>query len=452
MNTTIAEVYQNCVQRTRGWRDVSVLTQLKKNQWLPHEIIQRQRLELLLKILRYSEVHVPYYRSLWKSIGFSPEDVKKESDIIGLPIISKDTLRENYDSILSEVDPHHDIWKSSGSTGMPFPFRLDKMTIIYNTFGSLSRGRSWWGFDYGQPEGMIWSGLSDVSGTWRGRLETLKRRLSWSLKNIKLIDVYGLDQSTIADGYFAFLKHQPIVLRAISSGLYRFCAGIDQLGLDGTKIGVKGAIYTGEGLSDPQRKLIERVLGCKTICEYGCTELGVIGFECPEGSIHLSHDNLIIEFLKNGYPAQAGEIAELVITNLRSYASPLIRYAVGDFVVPSNKVCECGRTLPIIESVQGRIHDSVITPDGKIINGLFFTHLFDKHDEIHQFRVVQENLENIHIELVALENIKDSIINDIRKVVENKFGPQVKVSVNQVSSLPLLSSGKTPWIISNASS
>ncbi|MDH5561896.1 MAG: hypothetical protein OEY59_13685 [Deltaproteobacteria bacterium] len=451
MKPSIAKFYHNTIQQMRGWDYRSALSQLEESQWLPLEVVKKQRLKLLKKLITHCYANVPYYRTQWENISFSPEDIQNEEDIFCLPIISKDTLREHYNSFLSEITPDYEIWKTSGSTGKPFPFCLDKNTIIYNTFGNLARGKRWWGGEEGNPEGMIWSGVSDVSGTLTGHLEAIKRRLSWELKNIKLIDVYSLDLLSIQKGYEAFQKHQPLLLRSISSGLYRFCAGLEQLGLDGKKMGVKGAIFTGEGFPESQRKFVERVLGCPTICEYGCTELGVIGFECRHKSIHLSHENYILEFLKDGRPAQAGETAELVVTNLRNYASPLIRYAVGDFVVPSARVCECGRTLPIIEHVQGRLHDSVITPDGRTIHGLFFTHLFDKYDQVHQFRVVQEDIVHLTIELVSFEHINGFVLNDLKNAVEKQFGPQVVVNISQVSSIPTSARGKTPWIISKIS-
>lgn len=448
MNSGIAKFYYNSVQRIRGWDCKSAIGELEENQWISSKKIEEKRFNLLHEVIKYSIDYVPYYRKEWNKIGFSPNDIKKESDISVLPIISKDTLRENYDKTISESATRYDIWKSSGSTGEPFSFRLDKNSIIYNNFGALERGRRWWGFNYGQPEGMIWSGLSDVSGTLKGKAEALKRKLSWTFKNIKLVDVYDINANTIERGYKAFLKHQPIVLRAIALGLYRFCLGIKALGIDGKKLGLKGVIYTGEGLSENQKQFIESILGCKTICEYGCTELGIIGFECPKGGIHLSNDNLLIEFIKDGRSARPGEIAELIVTNLRNFTSPLIRYTVGDFVVPSNRLCDCGIMLPLIDGIQGRKHDVVVAPGGNVINGLFFTHLFDKYDEINQFRIIQDDLETLTIEMVGIEKIEEAVIEKIKKIVESKFGPSVNVRLVQVPSIPTARSGKTPWIIS----
>ena len=68
-------------------------------------------------------------------------------------------------------------------------------------------------------------------------------------------------------------------------------------------------------------------------------KLGVVAFECPSGGLHLSHENMVFEFLRDGRPAEPGEEASLIVTNLNSYVSPLLRYSVGDLVVPSEKTC-----------------------------------------------------------------------------------------------------------------
>lgn len=449
MNQELAEFYHNTVNRLRGWDTKYALSQLEKTQWQAPAIVGELRLKLLKKLLFHANAHVPYYRIMWSEMGFVPDSIASEKDLLNIPITTKETLRENYNYLLSEKSISYDTWSSSGSTGKPFPFRLDKQSITYNTFAALARGRRWWGFKYGQPEGWIWAASGNVSRFFPSSFFTLKRRMSWALKNIKIIDVHDIDEASLIKGYQSFRKHQPVLLRAISSGLYRFCTGLQQLGLDGTCLGLKAVIFTGESLPDVQRKFVEEVLNCKTICEYGCTEVGIIGFECPEGNIHLSHDNLVFEFLRDGKPAKPGEIAELVITNLRNYVSPLIRYSIGDLVVPTDAVCSCGRTLPIIESIQGRQHDSIVTPDGKIMSGSFFSHVLNSYGAIHQYRVIQDSVDSIRLELVSPQNINLTQMHNIRKTILKHFGSLSTVELNQVSKIPVSNSGKTPYIISN---
>ena len=449
MNSRLAKGFTNAVQRARGWDYRAPLRELEELQWASPERVREHRLGKLRSLLAHCREHVPFYKDQLGRLGIEPATIEDEKDIRALPVVTKRMLREDYGRFCAtKGNGGYDVWTSSGSTGEPFPFRMDKRSIAANVFAALARGRRWWEMDFGVREGMIWSGVRDVSGTRSGRLAAARRRFSWRLKNIRLVDIYDLDHRAVRRAYQMFLRFKPVLVRAISSGLFRFCECLEELGLDGRRLGVRRAIYTGESLLAAQRALIERVLGCKTICEYGCTELGVIAFECPKGGIHLNHENLVAEYLKDGRPAAGGQEAELVVTDLNNHVAPLVRYAVGDIVVPTDQLCECGRRLPLLLRIEGRTHDAILTPQGSIVHGLYFTHIFDRLPIVHQFRVVQERIDLIRLELRSPEGIPDSVKQSVQAAVAKVMGGVVSVVVEQVVELPVSKSGKSPWIVS----
>ena len=124
--------------------------------------------------------------------------------------------------------------------------------------------------------------------------------------------------------------------------------------------------------------------------------------------------------------------------------------AVGDVVVPSDARCACKRSMPLLESVGGRSHDAIRTPAGGTVHGLFFTHLFDDLPEVHQFRIVQERLDRLRVDLVAAQPIDAAALAFIRKSIRDELGgaDRVEVEVTQVADLPLNRGGKTDWIVS----
>lgn len=450
MHPFLARLFTHTVQIARGWDFRRPLRELERLQYASEDEIRDHRRGKLEKLLAHAQEHVPYYRTEMQRLGASAEDFRSEEDLQRLPVVNKSMLREDYGRFFATGGTaKHDVWTSSGSTGQPFPFRLDRATIATNLFASLARARRWWNVDIGVREAMIWSGVRNVGGSTQGALQVLKRRLSWGLKNQRLIDVCNLDADAIRQGYEMMLSFRPQLLRCMSSGLHRFCVGLEELGLDGRKIVPRCAVFTGEGCSPSQRELIERVLGCKTVCEYGCTELGVIAFECPQGGLHVSHDNFILEYHKADRPALPGEEAELVVTNLNEFAAPLIRYAVGDIVVPSDDKCDCGRTLPLIAGIRGRTHDKILKSDGTTVHGLYFTHIFDNLPKVHQFRVVQDCVDRIRIDLKSSESIPATDKQFIQEAVERVMGEGVEVVVEQVAELPVSSSGKVRWIVSD---
>lgn len=450
MISYLTKTYSDFVQRVRGWDYREPLRALEHSQWLEPEELEQARLVKLRALIKHCYHHVPFYRDEFDRIGIKPEDIAQISDLSKLPVIDKRTLREDYARFFaSDRDRPVDKWSSSGSTGEPFEFRLDRNSTTKNTFANLARGRRWWGLDYGTREVMIWSNISDVSDTWHGRWLAARRRFSWRLKNIMVVDTYNLDSEAVRQQYQKLIRFRPRATRSISSGLFRFCQILDELGLDGRAIGIRYAIYTGEAFPPAQRKFVEEKLDCKTICEYGCSEVGIIAFECPQGGLHLSHESLISEFLKDGRPARPGEEAELVVTNLNDFATPMVRYAVGDMVVPTDDICACGRSLPMIESVGGRTHATIAKPDGGVIHGLFFTHLFDSQPVVSQFRVIQERIDLIRIELCSSETISDSVLSFIQTAVSKAMGGDATVEVSQLAELPLSRNGKFKWIVSH---
>jgi phenylacetate-CoA ligase len=451
MGSAAAKFFNDWVLKHRGWDYRPALADLECLERAAPEEVARWRRARLRALLSHCKANVPFYAESMERAHLEPENVTDEGDLADLPVVEKRVFREQgYERFFATAGARpYEAWVTSGATGQPFAFRLDRASIAANTYAALARGRRWWDADYGVREAMIWSGVRDVSGGLAGQIAARRRQLSWRLKNIMLFDIYKLDEQTVASIYRKLARFRPPVMRVISSGLYRFCSVLEELGLDGRALGVRVAIYTGEAFPSAQRAFVEGMLGCRTVCEYGCGELGILAFECPEGGLHLTHENHYFEFLKDGAPARPGEPAELVVTNLNAYSAPLIRYWVGDIVVPSAAACACGRSMPLIESVGGRSHDTIRTPDGGTIHALFFTHLFDLIPVVHQFRVVQRAIDEIRVELVSTDEIPEDVRDFVRRSVEKEMGEAgARADVVQVEDIPRDRGGKAAWIVS----
>ena len=80
----------------------------------------------------------------------------------------------------------------------------------------------------------------------------------------------------------------------------------------------------------------------------------------------------MVEVLEAGAPVPAGTVGDLVCTGLLNADMPLVRYRVGDrgALAPADEGCRCGRTLPTLATVEGRVDDVLLTPDGRRIGRL----------------------------------------------------------------------------------
>ncbi len=140
---------------------------------------------------------------------------------------------------------------------------------------------------------------------------------------------------------------------------------------------------------------------------------------------------------------------KLLVTDLSNRAMPLIRYQVGDVVVPSTRLCKCGRGLPLIERVEGRDADYVLTPAGHLISGISLTENFAVLiPGTAQVQIVQESVTLLRIRLVVDDAFGDLSRRKIADLVRDTFGESVRHDVELVDAIPQEPSGKYRFCIS----
>jgi len=230
--------------------------------------------------------------------------------------------------------------------------------------------------------------------------------------------------------------------------LYLFALFLESEGL--AAFPVKGIISTAMVLHDFERRKIESIFGRKVSNRYGCEEVSLIASECEahEG-LHLNLDNLIVELVREGRAAPANTPGDIVITDLSNYGMPFIRYRVGDVGLMSGKNCSCGRSLPLLERVEGRIADYVITPEGSFISGISLTENFATLlPEVRQMQIVQERIDHLVFNIVKGEGFTAASKDRISALVQERFGAKMTYRLQEVSHIPREASGKYRFCIS----
>jgi len=140
----------------------------------------------------------------------------------------------------------------------------------------------------------------------------------------------------------------------------------------------------------------------------------------------------------------------VVVTDLTNYGMPFIRYLVGDTARMAEKPCSCGRTYPLIESLEGRIADYVRTPEGEYISGISLTENFAMVLEgVKQMQIVQDELDHLLFRVVQGENGQDQALRaDIARLVQERFGSSMRHDVEYVNSIQSETSGKYRFCVS----
>jgi len=164
--------------------------------------------------------------------------------------------------------------------------------------------------------------------------------------------------------------------------------------------------------------------------------------ECEAGRLHLWPEAGVVEVLADGRPAGEGEPGELVCTGLLNKEMPLVRYRVGDRgarAVTNGKPCACGRTLPVLASVEGRIDDLVYTPDGRRV-GCIDT-IYDARLPVREAQIVQEALDRVRVRYVPAPGFTAEAGGSITRAVRDRMGA-VEVVLESVDEIPRGANGK----------
>ncbi len=197
-------------------------------------------------------------------------------------------------------------------------------------------------------------------------------------------------------------------------------------------------IFQSSGLLDEgSRRLLGSVFGSKIVDIYGSAEGGCIAWECETCSgYHVNSDMVIVELLDDGKPVAPDSEGEVVITNLHSYAMPFIRYRQGDVGRWAEGPSQCGRGLPMMRIIEGRLGDFITLPSGKKLSPHHFFIALDTAVGVAQWRLVQETPHRLRAEVVADQNLGDRACQVAKANLEAVVGEEMDIFVSEVPSLP----------------
>jgi phenylacetate-CoA ligase len=420
-----------------GSRHLRHLDVLRKTQFDPPEVVRARQLLALQSILRHAYATVPFYRAAWTAAGVHPNDVTDLADLRHFPVVTKTDLRTRAAEFHSETqrDKPFVTKRTSGSTGVPLTIRLDEPGKQWK-FACTLRGDEWSGWRLGQRVAKLWGNPDYRHFGVKGRL-----------RNAILDRAVHLDTVCLTDGRIrkfvaAIRRHRPGLLFGHAHSLYLIADRLKKQGIDDVR--PNGIVSTAMPLHDWQRKTIEDVFGTKATDRYGCEETSLIAGECEvHRGLHVNADSVHVEVETDE------RTGPLLVTDLCNSAMPLIRYRNGDHVTLSDRRCSCGRGLPLIEKVEGRDADFVVTPEGNLVSGISLTENFACLVEgTAQVQIVQEETTCLRLRIVPSESFDADSRRRIARLVGETFGPAMRHEIELVDAIPQEPSGKYRFCIS----
>ena len=351
-------------ERLKGHDSVAVRQQMEQAQWLSAEQVTALQHTRLRELLVDVGAHVPYYRDLFHRTGFDPRGVASVTDLQRLPFLTKTVIRANTDVMKHMQAKGLARFNTGGSSGEPLIFFIGNKRVSHDVAAKW-RATRWWGVDIGDPEIVVWGspielGKQDHIKHWRDKL-----------LRTQLLPAFEMSEAKLDQFIVTIRSVRPKMLFGYPSALSHIARHAQKRGVAMDDLGICVAFVTSERLYDDQRAIISQVFGCPVANGYGGRDAGFIAHECPAGGMHITADDLIVEIINEAGEVQApGVPGEIVVTHLSTNDFPFIRYRTGDIGVLGASPCSCGRGLPLLQDIQGRSTDFVVTAEGAVMHDI----------------------------------------------------------------------------------
>lgn len=442
----VSRVLYPAWERARGRSTIRLLRHLEQTQYRSLDELEALQLGALRRLLDHAFRNVPAQRAAMEAIGLHPKDVKRVADLGALPVLDRVKIRELGEARASTAPPMGSIKKTtSGSTGEPLVICYDRGSEEWRQATRL-RGYAWAGALPGVRTLHYWGRGRAPSS----RLARAKIALDRGLKREVYVDCGRRNEEDLAAVVERIRRERPQVIIGFSQALADLSRHVIARGSrDWADIHV---ICAAERVFPADRALIESAFGRQVFETYGSREVMLISAECEaHGGMHLSMENLLVEVIvrssSGDRPALPGETGEVVVTDLHNYGMPFIRYAIGDMAtLAESGRCACGRNLPRLSSVDGRVTETFRDARGGRVNGLLLSSLtLPLGEKIRAFQVVQHRDQSITLRLVpnGLEtNDETLLMRDLAVYVG-----ELPIRVERVDAIPLEASGKRKLVV-----
>lgn len=413
---------------------------LERQQWAGVAELQAIQDAAVRRTVAFAAHEVPYYREMFAREGIRPEHIQTAADLRLLPMLDKATVqregeRLRPDRIHVEGIPH----TTGGTTGRPVPYWVSPSAVQFNYATYEARFRRWAGVGIGDRMVSI-NGKPIVPMTQSGP-PYWRHNLAFNQLYVSAYHLSDANLPAIVERIAAFA---PRVIVAYVSAVHRIARYVCDHGLAGT-IRPRAILVSSETLFDWQRADLERAFACKVFNGYSLGEPVCFVSECSEGSLHASPEFGVIE-----YVTQPDGSDEIVATGLINDAMPLLRYRTGDTATRGDGApCRCGRGLPTVGPIAGRVDEMVLTPEGTAVGPAALSLAFQSVPNLRESQIVQSSPQAITIKLCVAPAYAPAdeqfLLGELRK----RLGLTLGIELEYVAAVPRTVSGKQRLVVSS---
>jgi len=419
---------------------IAVLAQLAHSQWWSPERLREYQFLQLRGLLEHARGTTRYYRRRLRDID--PRAVTPES-WASVPLLPRRALQSKAGALTSTAMPpqHGRVGKltTSGSTGTPVTIQQTELTQTFWTTFTL-RDSLWHRRDMRQKLASIRLSTHPATAYPQGALAP-----DWG-KMSNIISPSGpsvtLAITTPVHQQLEWLQRQdPIYLVTYPTNLLHLARLALARGVRLPRLRTVSTLS--EVLSPDVRDVVREAWGVPVHDMYSAQEVGYLALQCPEHEhYHVQSEGVLLEVLdQEGRPCGPGEVGRVVVTSLHNFAMPLIRYDLGDYA-EVGEPCPCGRGLPVLRRILGRVRNSLVTADGERHWVYFGTAAMVEKLPIVQHQIVQTALDAVELRVVMARPMTPEDERWLEAHIRAHLPGPFRVTVSAHDDLPRSASGK----------
>ena len=420
---------------------LALLLQLEATEKLAPERLEQERTRQLASLVRYAWEAVPHYRQAWAgrydpALPLSPERLR------ALPILTRAALRDGYESLKSRAYPAEQgqaaETRSSGSTGAPVRVMATGVTRLF--WGAITlRDHAWHGRNLAGKLAVIRRGVTPGSAPSWGKATAGLAATGEAV----MLDVDG-DVGSQLDWLERQAPAYLLTYPSLAAELAR-----ESLARGRGLPGLLEVRTLGESLGSDLRALCREAWGVALADTYSAEEVGYIALQCPQHEhYHVQAESLLLEVLdEQGEPCAPGQPGRVVVTDLHNFATPLIRYELGDYAEPGPP-CACGRTLPVLNRILGRVRNVLVAPDGRRYWPAFGSRALAEIAAVRQHQLVQKARDLVELRLVASAPLAAAEEEKLRRHVLSRLPAGVRLELSFHDRIARSAGGKYEEFVS----
>jgi phenylacetate-CoA ligase len=393
--------------------------------------------DALIKLVSHAYYNTKYYYNLFNKLNLKPTDIKRAEDLVKLPILTKQDIRENYDDLVpSNINKiKHKRASTGGSTGEPLVYLLDYKSWSFTTAANIF----YWektGYRYGDKYVALGS-----SSLFVEKKKSLLHSVYFKFKN-----KFGLSGVNLSDE--ACKAHIDFIRETKIRYIYGYASAIYLLALyvkkESIKVNIKAVFPTSEILTDKYRETISEAFNCQIIDCYGARDGGVVAYSFVPNCYEVGYNCIV----RIDNAAQIGQGSAL-LTDLFNYAMPLINYQIGDELIINRDDNNCNDyNCQIINKVLGRSSEIIRLENGSILTGPGFTILF-KDIPVEYYCIEKTGVNTITCYIKKLNEYNSNHESLIQSTLAKHMGSDSSLLIVYTDQVKYSKSGKRIYFVSS---